>query len=311
MYVFMHKYFLIGNFYFELIYPDILTLPEHFMLFETDRRHIPADYRYQLSLSGHFPAPEGIRIVKRPDLTVFRVSGHLECRYIGISGIPGYYGCCQERSDLEARIFLHPDRIENLNSDPVFVSLFALERRMSAKNALILHCAYISYKNQAILFSAPSGIGKTTQARLWEKYRGSRTVNGDRALLQIKDGQWHAEGWPVCGTSGICRNEVLPLGAIVLLSQGTHDKVSFIKSSETFKLLYAQITVNSWQANAVRRTICLSEHLLQTVPVFQFQCTISGHAVDKLDHALQFITEASYENNLCRNLSAHSAGTDS
>ena len=49
MYVFMHKYFLIGNFYFELIYPDILTLPEHFMLFETDRRHIRADYRYQLS----------------------------------------------------------------------------------------------------------------------------------------------------------------------------------------------------------------------------------------------------------------------
>lgn len=212
---------------------------------------------------------------------------------------------------MEARIFLHPDRIENLNSDPVFVSLFALERRMPAKNALILHCAYISYKNQAILFSAPSGIGKTTQARLWEKYRGSRTVNGDRALLRIKDGQWHAEGWPVCGTSGICRNEGLPLGAIVLLSQGTHDKVSFTKSSETFKLLYAQITVNSWQANAVRRTICLSEHLLQTVPVFQFQCTISGHAVDKLDHALQFITEASYENNLCRNLSAHSAGTDS
>ena len=53
MYVFMHKYFLIGNFYFELIYPDILTLPEHFMIFETERRHIPADYRYQLSLSGH------------------------------------------------------------------------------------------------------------------------------------------------------------------------------------------------------------------------------------------------------------------
>ena len=40
MYVFMHIYFLIGNFYFELIYPDILTLPEHFMLFETDRRQI-------------------------------------------------------------------------------------------------------------------------------------------------------------------------------------------------------------------------------------------------------------------------------
>lgn len=311
MYVFMHKYFLIGNFYFELIYPDILTLPEHFMIFETGRRPIPVDYRYHLSLSGHFPAPEGICIVKRPDLTVFRVSGHLECRYIGIMGIPGYYGCCQERSDFEAQIFLHPDHIENLDSDPVFVSLFALERRMAAKDALILHCAYISCRNQAILFSAPSGTGKTTQARLWEKYRGSRTINGDRALLRTKNGQWHAEGWPVCGTSGICRNERLPLGAIVLLSQGTHDKVSLSRSSEIFKLLYEQITVNSWQSSAVRRTICLSEHLLQTVPVFQFQCTVSSHAVDQLDHALQSLMEASYENNLCRNLSAHSAGADS
>ena len=309
----MHKYFLIGNFYFELIYPEILTLPDHFMIFETGCLNIPADYSYHLSLSRHFPTPDGICIVSRPDLTVFQGSAHLEFRYIGIRGISGYYGCYQEISDHAARIFFNPDRIQNLSIDPVFVSLFAFERRITDKNALILHCAYISYQNQAILFSAPSGTGKTTQAILWEKYRGSKTINGDRALLHMMNQQWYARGWPVCGTSGICHNECLPLKAIVLLSQGTQDSICYVKALEIFKLLYSQLTVNSWQSSAVKYTIHLLEHLLRTVPVFQFQCTISSHAVDRLDQVLQTvsITEDSYEHNSCQSLSDYSEGSDS
>jgi len=307
----MRKYFLIGNFYFELIYPDRLTLPDHFLIFESDTLNIPVDYCYHLFLSGIFPAPDGICIARRPDLAVFRVSGHLECRYIGIKGTAGYYGCYQELSDRKARIFLQPDRMGYLTADPVFVSLFALERRMAAKDALILHCAYISCRNQAILFSAPSGTGKTTQALLWEKYRGSQTINGDRALLRIKDGKWHAEGWPVCGSSEICHHACLPLGAVVLLSQGEQDRLSDIKNSETFKRLYSQITINSWQSSAVQHTINLLEHLVKTVPVLQFQCTISSHAVDILDQKLQALKETSYENNPHQNLSVCSEGIDS
>ena len=78
------------------------------------------------------------------------------------------------------------DELRDLHIDPLFTSLLALERRLVRKDQMVLHCAYVEYRGEAILFSAPSETGKTTQAGLWEKYRGSRTVNGDRSLLGKK-----------------------------------------------------------------------------------------------------------------------------
>ena len=49
---------------------------------------------------------------------------------------------------------------------------------------LVLHSAYIvTSAGEAILFSGPSGVGKSTQAALWERCAGARVVNGDRALV--------------------------------------------------------------------------------------------------------------------------------
>ncbi len=86
----------------------------------------------------------------------------------------GYYACYREVSSDRAEITLAKERIGSLNIDPVFSSLFAFERRLVQRGNMILHCAYVEYQGEAILFSAPSETGKTTQANLWEKYRGSR-----------------------------------------------------------------------------------------------------------------------------------------
>ena len=77
-----------------------------------------------------------------------------------------------------AEIVLVRDEIKELHIDPVFTSLLALERRLVKKDSMVLHCAYVEYKGEAVLFSAPSETGKTTQANLWEKYRGK--PNGKR-----------------------------------------------------------------------------------------------------------------------------------
>ena len=50
---------------------------------------------------------------------------------------------------------------------------------------LVLHSAYIvTRQGEGILFSGPSGIGKSTQAALWQRYGAAQTVNGDRALVR-------------------------------------------------------------------------------------------------------------------------------
>lgn len=262
--------------------------PENFMKFECESDS--AEYTYQINVSNTLPDPEGKLIAQRPDLAVFRCETekreNFECRLIGVKGRPEPYACYREVTEDRAEIALVRDEIKELHIDPMFTSLLALERRLVKKDSMILHCAYVEYQGEAILFSAPSETGKTTQANLWEKYRGSRTVNGDRSLLGKIDGRWTAQGWPVCGTSEVCFNETVPIRAVVMLSQAEENHVEKLSPGRVFPLLYSQITVNKWNMEDHIHTMDLIEDFLKKVPVYHLGCTISEEAVDCLERVL-------------------------
>lgn len=285
----MDKIFQIGDFVFRLCFPEEAAPPENFMKFEkradSGANPVP-EYMYLIKVSDCLPQPEGKVIARRPDLTVLQ-NGERESRLIGVKGNPDFYAFYQEVAGDRAEVTLVRDRIAELHIDPVFTSLLALERRQIKKDAMILHCAYIEYRGEAILFSAPSETGKTTQANLWEKYRGSRTVNGDRSLLGKRDGRWTAQGWPVCGTSEVCHNESIPVRAVVMLSQAQENRAQRMTPGQAFPLLYSQITVNKWNTQDHIHTMDLMEDFLGSVPVIHLGCTISREAVDCLEEVLQ------------------------
>lgn len=285
----MDKIFQIGDFVFRLCFPEEAAPPENFMKFEkrpaSGANPVP-EYTYLIKVSDCLPQPEGKVIARRPDLTVLQ-NGERESRLIGVKGNPDFYAFYQEVAADRAEVTLVRDRIAELHIDPVFTSLLALERRQIKKDAMVLHCAYIEYRGEAILFSAPSETGKTTQANLWEKYRGSRTVNGDRSLLGKRDGRWTAQGWPVCGTSEVCHNESIPVRAVVMLSQAQENRAQRMTPGQAFPLLYSQITVNKWNTQDHIHTMDLMEDFLGSVPVIHLGCTISREAVDCLEEVLQ------------------------
>lgn len=285
----MDKIFQIGDFVFRLCFLEEAAPPENFMKFEkrpaSGANPVP-EYTYLIKVSDCLPQPEGKVIARRPDLTVLQ-NGERESRLIGVKGNPDFYAFYQEVTADRAEVTLVRDRIAELHIDPVFTSLLALERRQIKKDAMVLHCAYIEYRGEAILFSAPSETGKTTQANLWEKYRGSRTVNGDRSLLGKRDGRWTAQGWPVCGTSEVCHNESIPVRAVVMLSQAQENRAQRMTPGQAFPLLYSQITVNKWNTQDHIHTMDLMEDFLGSVPVIHLGCTISREAVDCLEEVLQ------------------------
>ena len=276
----MTKLFKIGDFCFSVTYPEELSPPKNFMLFEVAEG--TPEYTYSIMTVSELPSPQGEIIARREDIVVCGNNG-LEERLIGVKGRGSFYAYYEEVSHEEANIYLDVSCLGELNIDPVFTSLLALERRLAGRGGLILHCAYIMHREEAILFSAPSETGKTTQANLWEKYRGSKTVNGDRALLQCLEGRWTAQGWPVCGTSEICNNTALPIRAIVMLSQGKDNRARKLTAMEAFPQLYSQITVNSWNRGLVQQSMDLICELISGVPVYHLSCTISQEAVDCLD----------------------------
>lgn len=293
----MDKIFQIGDFTFRLCCPDEITLPPNFMLFECGdtesvsggdgaAEEVKPQYTYRMHVASEFPEPEGKVIAGRPDLVVFE-NERGESRLIGVKGTEGYYACYQETGPDCAEITFARDRIGGLHIDPVFSSLLALERRMVKRDNMILHCAYVEYHGEAILFSAPSETGKTTQANLWEKYRGSRTVNGDRSLLGKKNGRWNAQGWPVCGTSEVCHDEAFPIRAVVMLSQAKENRAVRMTPGQAFPLVYSQITVNRWNREDHIHTMDLIQDLLESVPVYHLGCTISEEAVECLARILE------------------------
>ena len=104
-----------------------------------------------------------------------------------------------------------------------------LRRRRNAGAAQLV---YRDAHGEGILFSGPSGIGKSTQAALWERFAGARTINGDRGLVcpaaRTVSGIFYA------GTSGICQNVTAPLRAVVLLGQAAENRVVRARPQEAF-----------------------------------------------------------------------------
>ena len=82
---------------------------------------------------------------------------------------------------------------------------------------LFFHAAQITYQKTGILFAGPSGAGKTTQAKLWERFRNARIICNDRTLLRKQDGNWHSYGYPMDGSQPVRSGEVHVAGVVSFL----------------------------------------------------------------------------------------------
>lgn len=150
---------------------------------------------------------------------------------------------------------------------------------------LVLHSAYIvTPAGEAILFSGPSGIGKSTQAALWKRSAGAQIINGDRALVDV--GKKTANGIFYSGTSGISENVTAPVRAIVLLGQGSENRVFVPSPQAAFAGVLSQCAYYDWDAlSATKMTECVAR-LVSDVPVLHFECRADASAVRALQERL-------------------------
>ena len=166
------------------------------------------------------------------------------------------------------------------------LELLGLESVMLQHDALLLHASFVRWKGKGILFTAPSGTGKSTQANLWEQYSGAEILNGDRAALRKRDDSWYAWGLPYAGSSGIYRNESSPIAALVVLRQAKENRIHRISAGEAMRYIYPELTIHRWDAAYVSRAIDLFLELADQVPVFLLECLPNRGAVQLLEDQL-------------------------
>ena len=146
-------------------------------------------------------------------------------------------------------------------------------------NRLMLHASFVKYKEKGILFSGPSGIGKSTQAELWRRTMGAEVINGDRVAVGLSDEKWTAWGIPYAGTSGIYRNERAQISALVVLKQAKENRICKLSGVEALRYLYPETTIHQWDAKFVEKVTSLLLQLISAVPVFLLECVPDKSAV--------------------------------
>lgn len=155
------------------------------------------------------------------------------------------------------------------------------------RNRLCLHAACVRTHLGGILFSGPSGIGKSTQAELWCNLRGAKQINGDRPILSQDGNDWLAWGSPYAGSSRCHINESCPVTAIVMLRQAKECGLRRLSLPEAFRAVWSGLTVCSWDRTFVETASVLAMELITAVPVLEFACTPDQQAVEYLEQGLR------------------------
>lgn len=168
-----------------------------------------------------------------------------------------------------------------------FFSICAFHRQLLLRDGCVLHASYVDIGGEAILFTGPSNIGKSTQADLWVRHCGAEIINGDRAVLRKRNGKWHVFGYPCCGTSGICVNRDMPLKAIVVLAQSKENTVEPLSAANRIRALVSATELYPWDHGEIDMAFGIAGDIAQSVPVVKLSCRPDRGAVDVLKEYLE------------------------
>ena len=154
------------------------------------------------------------------------------------------------------------------------------------RDAMAIHASFVARDGKALLFSAPSGTGKSTQAHLWREQRQCEIINEDRVILFKDKGVFYATGCWAMGSAGYTNNTVLPVDTLVLLSQGETNTVTPIRPSELLRRTIPQCAFTSTDPASRGRVINLLCDLAASVRTVSYACVNHPSAVEHLEKVL-------------------------
>ncbi len=179
----------------------------------------------------------------------------------------------------ERKIYVRSDKMKYINIQ----RSLALETELLNFDGLLMHASLIDVGGKGIVFSAPSGTGKSTQASLWEKHRGAEILNGDKVAIRFIDGKWMAYGSPWAGSSGIYLNKKVEISAIVFLGQSSENVVRKIEGIKAFRAGINGGIFPYWNREKMEQACSVCQRLCFELPVFELDCRPDVSAVEELE----------------------------
>lgn len=147
--------------------------------------------------------------------------------------------------------------------------------RLLRHDGMVLHASAVMVDGRAYLFSADSGVGKSTHRALWQQLLGADRaviINDDKPALRRLGGRWYAYGTPWCGKEGLNGNLSAPVGGLCLLERGDENAIApYAADDLLFRLLRQTLPVR--ESGDLNRLLTLVNALAEEVPIWRLRCT--------------------------------------
>lgn len=188
-----------------------------------------------------------------------------------------------ERQGQNCQVQLKASSFPKGITDDIILTCMQAVHNITERGGFLLHASWIKYRGKAILFTGPSGVGKSTQAALWETLRGAELINGDRAAVFPVPGGAEVRGIPYCGSSQVNKNQTMPLAAVVYLTQAPENSITRLTGLKAFRHVWEGCSINLWKQDAITKGTQSVIDTVSAVPVFHLACTPDERAVLTLE----------------------------
>lgn len=148
------------------------------------------------------------------------------------------------------------------------------------KHIIQMHSSIVDYNGKGLIFLGPSGIGKTTMAELWNRYRKAKILNGDMTFVQNGESQIIGWGTPWHGSSIYCENSKVSIRALIILKQSSVNIIRELRDFEKTQTVSNNIIYPRWLENGMELCLETLDHLLSKIPVYELSCRPDEEAVE-------------------------------
>lgn len=144
-----------------------------------------------------------------------------------------------------------------------------------------IHSSALLFDGKAYLFSANSGVGKSTHTKKWLERFGDRAliINDDKPSFRFIDDKCIIYGTPFSGGTNIHKNISAELGALVFIERAEENSLERIPVSKAIALLLEQSPRRANEQIAERQ-LELFSMILTNYPAYLLKCNMEDSAVD-------------------------------
>jgi len=186
----------------------------------------------------------------------------------------------RRQSPKRVEIVVHTRNESYLSSSNAIMLMIETEDLLRRCGGLMMHGCLVDTPRGGIVFTGPSGIGKSTQGSLWESFGNGRVLNGDRVgLCQDEDG-WSGWGLPFAGSSQVYLNEGTAVKALIVLKQGEENSIRRLAAGDALKAVYPQAHLHRWSRDFMEQGTGNLMSLIARTPVYLLCCRPDKAAVD-------------------------------